>query len=1208
MFFGGVDIPDELIQAQATGNLVVFAGSGVSMDPPSALPNYDELAKKLGNTASIQRSDYESTDRYLGRLADQNVPVHVETKKIVTATSSKPNHYHKDLIALFSSEKSLKIVTTNWDTHFSTISKSQELVDKKNVFAAPALPIGTDFSGIVYLHGSADGDPMNMVLTDRDFSKAYITQGYARRFILELFKKCVVLFIGYSHNDTVLTYLARGLPSDEYLPRYAFFKDKEQSERQKWEDLGIIPCAFHDYSTQSKAVSEWADWSTRTFIDEEVRLKHLLEKPSKLSLNQQEVSDLSYCIKDKDKRQFFFRYAKSVEWLKWMDQQGYLSLLFQQNPTDSDLVVQTADWLTKTFIPDYEQDIYEIIQKHLKKSGNIHSQLWYTIARNFAYGSEISESQILARWTLLLLNNIPEYANKELLAQIVLKCKGRESQATAITLLDFLTRPNLKWEKSFSSYLADSSEEKKFKERFTPKIFIEVKEYHINKAWDSIFKPHLVDYAEPILRILIHQIESAYLMLESAHGGNLGFDSLSFARSAIEQHEQNRGFGELDHIINFTRDVLDWLIENNLETAKGYTQSLLDSQYFLLQRIGLYILTHDLKTSPDKKIRTVLQRNWLYSSELHHEVFVLLRNSYSESSQPIRKRLLKAILKGRKLQKLDAEEVNLRDYSIYKRLNWLADSDPQCKLVKEEVSKIQKQNPEFKPQIHPDLTHWTGPTKWGFESPKTAKDLLNMPVPDAAAYINDFKGEPYGDYNELREGLFRVGQVAIKEDPEWGIGLLQELKNLENLKADYWNTLLFGFSEATLSANHWSDLLTFLLNTHELFLSCIHTISSILADSHRNVEGTIPIDSIPVALDIADSLFKVATSDSFKQSANAIARNDWLNTAINHPAGKIVEFWILAMDQTLKYDKIKKPYIPEKYKRVFDDVLKMPDGISELGIAVIFRQLRWFYALDQEWTKKRLLPLMKWEKSSSHAIAAWDGYLYSRGWTQAMLSEILPYYTSFFGHLTDNFGSSFHQHFCENIASIAIWGEFNPLHDNDGWLVKFIRNESEESKKLFSNEIIQLLKQQSLTKKGELWTEWIKEYWETRLESGLILSAEEAGEMISWALNLEPVFEEAVDYVLRGPKPVLEHSQIFYDLDKHNTAEKYEPLPLARLLDFILKAPSKPFFFCDNTVVVFKNHLNVPAVDSKILHDICDSLAKLGCSKALELDNSIRSD
>src|SRR5690554_7670999 len=40
-----------------------------------------------------------------------------------------------------------------------------------------------------------------LVITDREFGRAYLTEGWARRFLVALFRKYVVLFVGYSHDD-----------------------------------------------------------------------------------------------------------------------------------------------------------------------------------------------------------------------------------------------------------------------------------------------------------------------------------------------------------------------------------------------------------------------------------------------------------------------------------------------------------------------------------------------------------------------------------------------------------------------------------------------------------------------------------------------------------------------------------------------------------------------------------------------------------------------------------------------------------------------------------------------------------------------------------------------------------------------------------------------------------------------------------------------
>src|SRR5262249_44426478 len=140
-----------------------------------------------------------------------NVAVHKRVREILSDPSSKPNSMHCDILRLFESPRVLRLVTTNFDLHFSTAAlevfrNSNEL----ETYYAPALPLGHWFSGIAYLHGGVDKPADRLVLTDSDFGRAYLTEGWARLFLQRIFETFTVLFIGYSHSDPVMNYLARG--------------------------------------------------------------------------------------------------------------------------------------------------------------------------------------------------------------------------------------------------------------------------------------------------------------------------------------------------------------------------------------------------------------------------------------------------------------------------------------------------------------------------------------------------------------------------------------------------------------------------------------------------------------------------------------------------------------------------------------------------------------------------------------------------------------------------------------------------------------------------------------------------------------------------------------------------------------------------------------------------------------------------------------
>jgi hypothetical protein len=96
MRFGCVDFPHELVESRAAGNLVVFAGAGVSMPAPSNLPDFKKLAIELSRGTKTLDKD-EPLDRFLGRL-DNGLRIHERTRDRLRSPNSKPNPLHFNLL------------------------------------------------------------------------------------------------------------------------------------------------------------------------------------------------------------------------------------------------------------------------------------------------------------------------------------------------------------------------------------------------------------------------------------------------------------------------------------------------------------------------------------------------------------------------------------------------------------------------------------------------------------------------------------------------------------------------------------------------------------------------------------------------------------------------------------------------------------------------------------------------------------------------------------------------------------------------------------------------------------------------------------------------------------------------------------------------------------------------------------------------------
>src|SRR5688572_9143248 len=135
----------------------------------------------------------------------RGVDVQARTRAIIDDATSRPKPIHELVVRLFTNERSVRLVTTNFDRHLT--SAVTALYPGQDIFIGPALPLGRDVSGITYLHGAVQRPSSRLVLTDRDFGQAYLADGWATRFLMEMFWEFTVLFVGYSHQDLVMCYL-----------------------------------------------------------------------------------------------------------------------------------------------------------------------------------------------------------------------------------------------------------------------------------------------------------------------------------------------------------------------------------------------------------------------------------------------------------------------------------------------------------------------------------------------------------------------------------------------------------------------------------------------------------------------------------------------------------------------------------------------------------------------------------------------------------------------------------------------------------------------------------------------------------------------------------------------------------------------------------------------------------------------------------------
>ncbi|MES1246016.1 MAG: SIR2 family protein [Acidobacteriota bacterium] len=370
---GPLNIPLRLLEALRGDRLIIFAGAGVSKPSPSDLPDFEKLTEQISE-GSLERRSGEPPDVFLGRLAENGLQVHEKAARILSAPNSRHNDLHSLLVGLFSSTSKLRIVTTNFDHHFEGAIIDRWPTHDIEVCSAPALPTGNRFSGLVYVHGRIGKDPQKLVLIDSDFGRAYLTEGWARRFLREVFASYDVLFIGYSHEDVVLRYLARGLPPTHERVRFALTSD----DPERWQFLGITPIQY-DPADHHIAVREglkaWLDLEGRGPLGHE-REVHELVTRSPQALTEQEDDYLLFCVRDTTLAQFFFRHASDAAWLVWASDSSVLAEIFDPNGASS-IAHQVAFW----FMQEPLSERGDVARQLVYKAHRLSPQLWSEIAR-----------------------------------------------------------------------------------------------------------------------------------------------------------------------------------------------------------------------------------------------------------------------------------------------------------------------------------------------------------------------------------------------------------------------------------------------------------------------------------------------------------------------------------------------------------------------------------------------------------------------------------------------------------------------------------------------------------------------------------------------------------------------------------------------------------------------------------------------------------
>ncbi len=193
------DLPEEIIEATKSGDLVVFAGAGISTEGKLVFKEtlYEDVK---GDLVLNEEIDFPSLmSKYCKQINGrtqllEKIRHRFEYCQQFAELYRVATRFHKEISSIYSIDK---IITTNWDNYFELECNATPIVTAED-FAFYKI----DSRKVFKIHGSISNYG-SIVATTEDYKKCYknLNSGLVGGYLKTLLATKVVVFVGYSFSD-----------------------------------------------------------------------------------------------------------------------------------------------------------------------------------------------------------------------------------------------------------------------------------------------------------------------------------------------------------------------------------------------------------------------------------------------------------------------------------------------------------------------------------------------------------------------------------------------------------------------------------------------------------------------------------------------------------------------------------------------------------------------------------------------------------------------------------------------------------------------------------------------------------------------------------------------------------------------------------------------------------------------------------------------
>ncbi len=547
------------------------------------------------------------------------------------------------------------------------------------------------------------------------------------------------------------------------------------------------------------------------------------------------------------------------------------------------------------------------------------------------------------------------------------------SEFTKLLRPVFILRKAIDWSEKDKEYFMIQEERKPYEVEVSIALsdwmFQELRK---NKNYPNEFIPLLV----PSTQYLIEALD----LWSFSNEDDEIFDRSHWDMPSIQEHQQNNRFRHWVILIEICRDLWGAAWETQRETAKSIISYWRTLEHPVFRRLIFYTMTFSGVATNIEIIRYLLEDSgkWLWASETQREVFRLLAVIWPKIEKKLAIDLIEKILEGPP-REMYPKDLSHEDFKKkYNRELWLMLSKLKSfgkdlpKNAEIELQRISSIYPRWtlSENEKDEFSFWME-TGSGYEVDISVNNLFTMDTPELVEYLS--KDDP--QYNRGRIDSFRVG---CKENQEKAIEVLNYMANQENWKGDIWHAALVGLSENI--ENIWGEIAPLIVNAQpELYRDESWPIA------YWTKKNIIPIKCADPEEQYFWTIFNKIL-DNVTDHKSEI--KDAINYAINHPVGIITEALV---ERCGAWNLKAEGNIPEGPIR---DALNQLMGIKThpviYGKIILASRLSYFFTIDPEWTKEKLIPLFNFE-TSDNASLIWEGYLWSPRLSADLAVELKEY-------------------------------------------------------------------------------------------------------------------------------------------------------------------------------------------------------------------------